>query len=65
MLMTCCTVNAIALDAIGWKYYIIFIISDLGQAVIGYFIMVETKGLTLEDIEVLFGGPHASGDSGR
>ena len=49
-------VNAIALEAIGWKYYILYIISDVAVLVIAWFIMVETKGLTLEEIAVQFDG---------
>ena len=50
------TVNAIALGALGWKYYIVFVALDLAQAIGAFFIMVETRGLTLEDISILFDG---------
>lgn len=45
-----------ALAAIGWKYYVMFIVLDVCELVIAYFLVVETKGLTLEDIAVLFDG---------
>ena len=38
------TVNAIALEAIGWKYYIPFLVTDLIQVIVAYFIIVETRG---------------------
>ena len=55
-LLTRLSVNAIALAAIQWKYYIVFIVTDIIQVVIAYFIIVETRGLTLEDIAILFDG---------
>ncbi|ORY24492.1 general substrate transporter [Naematelia encephala] len=47
-------VNPIALDALGWKYYCIFLCTDVIQTVVAYFVIIETKGLTLEDIALLF-----------
>ncbi|RXK40425.1 hypothetical protein M231_02258 [Tremella mesenterica] len=52
-------VNPIALAAIAYKYYIVFIVCDAIAAVIGYFILVETKGLTLEEIAACFDGDEA------
>jgi len=49
-------VNPIALNAIGWKYYIVFLVTDVIQLIIAYYIVVETKGLTLKDIAILFDG---------
>lgn len=49
-------VNPIALAAIGWKYYIVYCVTDVLQAILAYFIIVETRGLTLEDISGLFEG---------
>jgi hypothetical protein len=49
-------VNPIALDAIGWKYYVMFICLDIVELVIAWFLIVETKGLALEEIAVLFDG---------
>ncbi|GAA5885040.1 hypothetical protein JCM6882_007206 [Rhodosporidiobolus microsporus] len=48
--------NVVALNAIGWRYYCVF----AGLVVIWYgllwYFMVETKGLTLEEIDILFVG---------
>jgi len=49
----------VALAAIGWKYYVMFIVLDVCELVIAYFLVLETKGLTLEDIAVLFDGEDA------
>ena len=56
ILLTRLLVNPVALVAIGWKYYIIFLVTDAIQLIIAYFIVVETKGLTLEDIAIVFDG---------
>ena len=53
------SVNSIALTAIGYKYYIVFIVCDAIMLVIGYFIVVETRGLTLEEIAIVFDGHDA------
>lgn len=45
----------IAMDAVGWKYYMINAGYDLIFLPVIYFTWVETKGLTLEQISVLFG----------
>ena len=50
------TVSPIALAKITWKYYILFIFIDAIELAIAYFIIVETKGLTLEEIALLFDG---------
>lgn len=47
-------VTPLALKAIGWKYYIVFIVCDIGNAVFFYFFLPETKGLTLEAMDDLF-----------
>jgi len=52
----------VALAAIGWKYYVMFIVLDVCELVIAYFLVLETKGLTLEDIAVLFDGEDAHED---
>ncbi|KAL1728595.1 general substrate transporter [Schizophyllum commune] len=44
----------VALDKIGWKVYLIFCIWDLFECVVIWFMMVETKGLTLEEITEVF-----------
>lgn len=52
-------VNATAIEAIGWKYYCMFLAFLVIQTIIAYFLIIETKGLTLEDIAVLFDGASA------
>ncbi|KAF5677816.1 sugar transporter [Fusarium heterosporum] len=47
-------VNPIALDAIGWKYYIVFIVVLATYGAMIWFVYPETKGLTLEQMEVVF-----------
>ncbi|KAJ3041006.1 hypothetical protein HDV00_010080 [Rhizophlyctis rosea] len=55
-------VNAFAvplgIKAIGWKFYIIYIIWNLLETVFLYFFMVETKGLTLEELDEVFSAPN-------
>jgi hypothetical protein len=47
-------VNAIALEAIGWKYYFVFIVVLVVMWVTVYFYYPETRGYTLEQIAVIF-----------
>ncbi|WRT66038.1 uncharacterized protein IL334_002990 [Kwoniella shivajii] len=49
-------VDAIALEAIGYKYYIVYMPLVIIQFALAYFFMVETKGYTLEEIAVAFDG---------
>ncbi|WWD05123.1 hypothetical protein V865_003195 [Kwoniella europaea PYCC6329] len=53
-------VNSIALDTIGWKYYLVFVPILSVQWVLAYFFMVETKGFTLEEIAIAFEGTGAA-----
>ncbi|BCS12334.1 sugar transporter [Aspergillus luchuensis] len=50
-------VNPIALDAIGWRYYIVFIVVLVLFAVTAFFFYPETKGYSLEQVAVIFDGP--------
>ncbi|KAI9929387.1 hypothetical protein ASPWEDRAFT_51998 [Aspergillus wentii DTO 134E9] len=50
-------VNPIALEAIAWKYYIVFIVILLVYGLTAYFYYPETKGYSLEQIAILFDGP--------
>ncbi|KAJ5361511.1 Major facilitator superfamily domain general substrate transporter [Penicillium brevicompactum] len=52
-------VNPIALDAIAWRYYIVFIVVLMAFGVTAYFFYPETKGYSLEQIAVIFDGPNA------
>ncbi|KAK7572266.1 hypothetical protein V3481_017461 [Fusarium oxysporum f. sp. vasinfectum] len=47
-------VNPIALEAIGWRYYIVFSCITGVSVVVNYFLLPETKGLSLEEIGSLF-----------
>ncbi|OJJ43190.1 hypothetical protein ASPZODRAFT_146210 [Penicilliopsis zonata CBS 506.65] len=47
-------VTPIALDRIGWRYYILFIVCDFGNALFFYLFLPETKGITLEVMNDLF-----------
>lgn len=42
---------------IGYKFWIILICLTFIYAILVYFFLPETKGMTLEDISVLFGDP--------
>ncbi|PKS08643.1 hypothetical protein jhhlp_005032 [Lomentospora prolificans] len=48
-------VSPIALDAIGFKFFYVFVACDLVAALVYYFFYPETSKLTLEEIDVLFG----------
>ncbi|KAJ5151416.1 sugar transporter (hexose transporter) [Penicillium canariense] len=47
-------VNPIALDAIGWKYYFVFVAVLIAYEITVYLYYPETKGHTLEDMAVIF-----------
>ncbi|KAK6531752.1 hypothetical protein TWF694_002923 [Orbilia ellipsospora] len=53
-------VTSIAQVNIGWKYYYWFIAENAVAAVIVYFVFVETKGRTLEELEEVFNSPNPS-----
>jgi sugar porter (SP) family MFS transporter len=48
-------VNPIALEAISWKYYIVYCCIIVVELVIAYFAFPETKGRTLENVSEVFG----------
>lgn len=50
-------VNPIALDRIGWRYYIFFCCFDVLVLVVTWFCFPETKGHSLEEIAEVFDGP--------
>ncbi|KAJ3491276.1 hypothetical protein NLJ89_g11353 [Agrocybe chaxingu] len=53
-------VNPVALDAIGWKYYIVYVAWLCFEAVFLWFFVVETKNRTLEETAALFDGDEAA-----
>ncbi|KAI9172730.1 putative MFS hexose transporter [Paramyrothecium foliicola] len=48
--------NPVALENIGWRYYIVQCVFNALVLVIIYFTYVETRGLTLEEIAMIFDG---------
>ncbi|KAL1845006.1 hypothetical protein VTK73DRAFT_1348 [Phialemonium thermophilum] len=47
-------VNPIALDAIGWKYYVVFAVILVFILITVYFLYPETRGHSLEEMAVVF-----------
>ena len=47
-------VNPIALDSIGWRYYIVYCIWILVEIATVYFLFPETKGRSLEELSFMF-----------
>lgn len=56
-------VNPVALDNIGWRYYIFFCCFDVLVLAVTYFVFPETKGYSLEEIAEVFDGPAAVSSS--
>ncbi|KAM6507138.1 hypothetical protein FALCPG4_018522 [Fusarium falciforme] len=57
-------VNPIALEAIAWKYYTVFVAVLVAYGLTIYFFYPETKGYTLEEMAFIFGDkPETSLDS--
>ncbi|KAL1656355.1 hypothetical protein SLS61_000818 [Didymella pomorum] len=56
-------VNPIALEAIGWKYYFVFIIVLVAMGLTVYFFYPETRGYTLEHMAVIFDGEETAPSS--
>ncbi|KAM6507170.1 hypothetical protein FALCPG4_018552 [Fusarium falciforme] len=52
-------VNPVGLDAIGWKYYIVFVCALVIWGLIFYFFYPETRGLSLEEVCQVFDGKKA------
>jgi H+/Cl- antiporter ClcA len=50
-------VNPIALDNIGWHYYIVFCCILVVIVLVAWFCFPETKGHSLEEISEIFDGP--------
>lgn len=47
-------VTPVAIAAIGWKFYIIFVICNICNGIFFWAFLPETKGLNLEDMDELF-----------
>ncbi|GAA5848141.1 hypothetical protein JCM8547_004420 [Rhodosporidiobolus lusitaniae] len=54
-------VNPIALDAAGWKYYFIFLAALIVYIILIFFFFVETRGLSLEEVTLLFDRANETG----
>ncbi|KAL2883383.1 hypothetical protein SGCOL_001063 [Colletotrichum sp. CLE4] len=52
-------VNPIGLSSLAWKFYFVYIVILVIEVVCIWFLFVETKGPTLEEIAVLFDGKDA------
>lgn len=46
--------TAVALEAIDWRYYLIFVGLNLIYSILWYFFGVETRGRTLEELDIVF-----------
>jgi hypothetical protein len=53
-------VNPIALNALGWKYYLVYCVWLLFELFIVWKFYVETKGRTLEELAEIFDGDQAA-----
>lgn len=54
--------NPVAMDAISWKYYIVYCCIIAVEIVLVYFGFPETKSRTLEEVALIFDGEKAFGD---
>ncbi|KAJ5494466.1 hypothetical protein N7463_010553 [Penicillium fimorum] len=54
--------NPVAMDAISWKYYIVYCCVIAVEIVLVYFGFPETKGRSLEEVAVIFDGDKAFGE---
>ncbi|KAI7580809.1 hypothetical protein KC343_g20535, partial [Hortaea werneckii] len=50
----------VALDAIGWKFYLVLICPSVCYVAAIWFLFPETKNRTLEEIGTLFGDEHVA-----
>lgn len=47
-------VTEIAVEAVGWRYFLLFVIANLTNAIFFYAVLPETKLLPLEEMTYLF-----------
>ncbi|TFY79603.1 hypothetical protein EWM64_g4410 [Hericium alpestre] len=52
-------VNPIALDKLGWKYYLVYVFWNAFEAVFCYLYVIETRHRSLEETAALFDGAEA------
>jgi len=52
-------INAIALDALHWKYYLCYVVFLVFEVGIVYFFIIETRYTPLEEIAKFFDGEDA------
>lgn len=57
-------VNLVALESIGWKYYLVFIVVLILYGLTVYFFYPETRGYSLEQIAVIFDGADSAVPTG-
>lgn len=55
--------NAVAMEAITWKYYIVYCCVIAVEIVVVYLFFPETKGRSLEEVALIFDGEKAFGDN--
>jgi len=48
-------ISPLGLNRLGWKFYLVFICTNLVNALIVIFFFPETKGKTLEEMDAVFG----------
>jgi hypothetical protein len=53
-------VNPIGLEALQWRFYFVYIAILVVECICIWFLFVETKGPTLEEIAALFDGEDAN-----
>lgn len=52
-------VNPVGIEALRWRYYIVFIVALVIWTTLFYFFYPETRGLTLEEVSQIFDGRQA------
>ncbi|OBT94193.1 hypothetical protein VE01_06954 [Pseudogymnoascus verrucosus] len=55
--------NPVAMEAISWRYYIVYICVLAVEVVLVFFFFPETKGKTLEEVAFIFDGDTAFGNN--